>query len=156
MYITNKKEHIMKQQLGSKVGILYKRNWSLFLFSIILAIIGIILFQTHIWILCIIGMMLFSVGIYYLLDLLFSHIVIFQNGFCVKHFLCTPVLLIPYHEIDVLECERRKYYFLVNLHFSTYYHFIHKPYDTLFTVSEKEYHNLSFLLDKMNMVTFQK
>lgn len=146
----------MKQQLGSKVGILYKRNWSLFLFSIILAIIGIILFLTHIWILCIIGMMLFSVGIYYLLDLLFSHIVIFQNGFCIKHFLCIPSTIITYQEIDELEQEQRKHYFLGYLNFRTYYHFIQKPYNTLFTVSKKEYFDLSFLLDKMNTVSFQK
>lgn len=146
----------MKQTLGSKLGILYKRNWLLFLFSIFVAILGIIFFQTHILVLCVIGMMLFSIGIYYLLDLLFSHIIVYQNGFCVKRFLFMPSLVIPYREIDVLEQEKRKYRFLGHLDFRTYYHFIHKPYDTLFTVTKKEYFNLSFLLDKMNTLTFQK
>ena len=77
----------MKKDLGTKLGILYKRNWGLFFFSIVAAILGIFFFQTHILILCVIGMMLFSIGIYYLFDLLFTRIIVYQNGFCIKHFL---------------------------------------------------------------------
>lgn len=146
----------MKKDLGTKLGILYKRNWGLFFFSIVAAILGIFFFQTHILMLCVIGMMLFSIGIYYLFDLLFTRIIVYQNGFCIKHFLCIPSTIITYQEIDELEQEQRKHYFLGHLNFRTYYHFIQKPYNTLFTVSKKEYFDLSFLLDKMNTVSFQK
>ena len=135
----------MKKDLGTKLGILYKKNWVLFFFSIVAAILGIFFFQTHILILCVIGMMLFSIGIYYLFDLLFTRII-----------LCIPSTIITYQEIDELEQEQRKHYFLGHLNFRTYYHFIQKPYNTLFTVSKKEYFDLSFLLDKMNTVSFQK
>ena len=156
MLITNKKGKFMKQKLGPKLGTLYQRSWKLFLFSIFISFLGIIFFHTHILILCVIGIMLFSSGIYYLLDLLFHYIIVYQNGFRVKLCVFIPSIIILYHEIDLLEQEKRKYHFLGHLYFRTYYHFIHIPYDTLFTVSEKEYHNLSFLLDKINMVTFQK
>lgn len=142
-----------KKELGKKLGTLYKRNWSLFLFSILIAFVGIFFFQTYKLILCVIGMMFFSTGLYFLFDLLFTRIVVYQNGFCVKQFLHFPKTSILYSEVDQLEEEKRKRNVLWHLKFRTYYHFMHKPYDTLFTVSKNEYFHVPFLLDKIGNVS---
>lgn len=144
----------MKQELGEKLGILYKRNWPIFFGSLILLLLGFSFFQLHSFLFSLFGMLLFSTGFYYLIELFFTYIIVYENGFCLHQLFSKPQIYY-FHEIDLLEEEKRKSQFLWHTKFHTYYHFMKAPFQTLLTLSKTDFFDLSFLLEKVEKEPFQ-
>lgn len=145
----------MKEGYGKKLKTLYRKNWLLFFFSLILLFTGILCFQTLYIEISVIGLILCCISIYFICYLMKTYIIVYDKGFFVSEFL-NYQLWIPYSEIDKIEIEKRKKEIGFYLTFETYYHFMKKPYSILLTLSLNDYFHSNFLLDKIKELSLQK
>lgn len=145
----------MKKEYGNKLKTLYRKNWLLFFFSLILLFTGILCFQTLYIEISVIGLILCCISIYFICYLMKTYIIVYDEGFFISEFL-NYQLWIPCSEIDKIEIEKRKKEIGFYLTFETYYHFMKEPYSILFTLSLNDYFHSNFLLDKIKELSLQK